>query len=57
MLRWRAVFFLAFTLPLAYELKKDEVDAALKTATGKAQELYSKLEANVLSKIPKAKTQ
>lgn len=52
-----SVFFLAFTLPKAYEFKKDEADQVLSLVRTKVNELIVKFQDNVLSKIPKAKKQ
>lgn len=50
------VFFLAFVLPKAYEVKQDEVNQVVKVANEKGHELYAKFNEAVLSKIPKAPT-
>lgn len=50
-----AAALLAFSLPKAYEAKKEEVDKVIKAVKAKVDELMAKFNEAVLSKIPKAK--
>eukprot|EP00197_Chlamydomonas_leiostraca_P015577 CAMPEP_0202868000 /NCGR_PEP_ID=MMETSP1391-20130828/9972_1 /ASSEMBLY_ACC=CAM_ASM_000867 /TAXON_ID=1034604 /ORGANISM="Chlamydomonas leiostraca, Strain SAG 11-49" /LENGTH=202 /DNA_ID=CAMNT_0049548095 /DNA_START=18 /DNA_END=626 /DNA_ORIENTATION=+ len=47
---------LAFALPKAYEIKKDDADKVLDMAATKVQEAYKKLDEVVLKKIPSKAT-
>lgn len=49
-----AVVLLAFTLPKAYELKKDDVDKVVALGQAKLGEVQKKLDETVFKKIPKA---
>mmetsp|Transcript_36600 Transcript_36600/g.81461 ORF Transcript_36600/g.81461 Transcript_36600/m.81461 type:complete len:222 (+) Transcript_36600:208-873(+) len=51
------VVLLAFSLPKAYELKKDEVDRVVAQLLSKVKELYAKVEDAVFKKAPKAQAQ
>lgn len=47
-------FVAAHTLPVVYEKYDDQIDNAVYNLLGKLQNNYSKLDASVLSRIPKA---
>lgn len=47
-------FLLAFTLPVAYEQRRSDVDRVVGQAKQQVHQAYVKLDAAVLSKIPKA---
>ena len=48
-----AAVLLAFSLPKGYEAKQAEVDKVLAILSGKAKEIYTKVEEVVFKKIPK----
>lgn len=44
----------AFSVPKLYEVRKDDADKLLSTASAKAKQLYGKVDEALLKKIPKA---
>ena len=53
---WLAVVVLAFVLPKAYELKKDEVDQVVTTVHKQTSSYYMQYAEPYVQKIPRAST-